>query len=1188
MLCLKCSTPNPDTSRFCATCGEILHADDDSATGSGVTKGFLPPTGIGVVAHALTPGTILNDRYRIIATIGSGGMGMVYKAVDLQLEVPVALKVIRPEYASDDKILERFKKEITIARKVTHKNVARIYDLGESSGLKYISMEFIEGQDLAHIIEHEAPLAIEKVVSILRQCCAALAEAHSMGVVHRDLKPHNVMIDAHGDVHLMDFGIALAQETRGLTRTGAIIGTPEYMSPEQAEGKKVDHRADIYSLGITIYEALTGVVPFSGTTQWEVIRKQIQDRPRPLKKLRAETPSWIETLVIKCMEKDPGLRYQSIEEVVRDLDRQKATRGVRAYAPKRRTVGLTVGAIVLVLAAAGVTLLLRPRGIVVGPGGRTSIAVLPFENQTGRADLDWLRTGIAENLSTDMAQSKYFRILTRERLGQILKDFGKEMTGPIDGETLARVADYGGVQAVVTGSFVRGGGDALRINLRVQDPKSGEGIGSSVVTGTEGEVLAMIDQLTLKTKELLNFSQEKIAADVDTTIASARTSSVEAASLYQQGVDLLDQGRNLEAIKPLEQATAKDADFALAYARLSQAYRALGYDDKAKTAGEAALSKVLKAIDRVTPADRAFIRAAHAAAAHNGQEAIEAYEEMAKADPFDATAAFSLGQAHEVIGTYDKAEVYYRKALEIDPKYTPALMAVGRIKIRSGHPDDSFPEFQKAIEVFRKVGSKEGEASGYQAVCEANLGLRRWEEALTYCNKSASIKEAIGDKRGLAASLGSTAYIYQVSGRLDEALKTQQKALAISREIGDAAGTVQFLTTLGSILEDGGNLPEALKAREEALGLSRQIGGQADEGEILQSLGSLRIHLGDLAQAEKDLDGAGAICRRLGIAEGTAQVVSDQGMLALARADISKAAELLDRAMSQWRSIESDEGVSETQYRLSLVAMRRGLYGTARKLATQALADYEKAGDRLNVARVQLAIGVIALRAGDAERAAVSLDAALASARTVGNPMLLADAESARAESARASGNPAAAEPLTQSVCARAEKGRLPRLAFACAMARGSSAIAAHDKALAASLSTEALQRAAETGRPIDTLDATLLRLRAQALTADPAAAAGIALLDRAAASGAGDAVLRGAPALGHILASGARLDLAPGVGATLAAALDSARKDLAPDQVPGFLRHGIDAEGCRQFAEQLRKQGRTADADRIEALLKP
>lgn len=1041
MLCLKCATPNPETNRFCSTCGESLHAggSGETETGSGVTRVFGPtsPTG-----GNLTGGTILGNRYRVIESIGMGGMGMVYRAVDLQLEVPVALKVIRNEFADNDKILERFKKEITIARKVTHKNVARIYDFGDADGIKYISMEYIEGRDLAHIIEKEGPLSADKAISILKQCCSALAEAHSQGVVHRDLKPHNVMLDGKGDVHLMDFGIALSQESRGLTRTGAIIGTPEYMAPEQAEGKKVDHRADIYSLGITIYEALTGVVPFVGNTQWEVIRKQIQDRARPLRKLRSEIPQWIETLVLKCLEKDPALRYQKVDDILKDIDRQRATRNIAAYAPQKRTVAYAAGVTLLVLTAVAVTMWLRPRGIVAGRGGRTSIAVLPFENQTGRTDLDWLKTGLAENLSTDLAQSKYFRVLTRERLGQILKDLGRAETDSIDAGVLKKIAEYGGVQAIISGSFV-GSGDALRINLRAQDPSSGEGIGSAAVPGRESEVLTMIDQMTLRTKEILSVSKEKIAADTDTAIASARTSSVEAASLFQKGVDLVYQGKNLDAVPPLEEAARKDPDFALAYARLSQAYRNLGYDEKARDAGDKALSKVLKAVDRVTPADRTFIRAAHAAAANDPQEAIEAWAEMVNADPFDATAAYNLGRAHEGTGAWDKAEVFYRKALEIDPKYADAVTSVGRIKVLSGHPSDSLPEFEKALELYRQMGSKEGEAATYQAICNAHIDLRQWEEALTYCSKSASIKEAIGDKRGLASSLQGKSYVYQVSGRLDEALAAAQQVLSLFKEIGDTRGTAVGLTSLASIREDRGELTAALDSLVEAAALSRSITDEANEAESLDGSGKIRVQLGEAAAAEKDFAAAMEIYQRLGIEGGTAQVTSDQGLLALARGDLELAERQLSRADAQWKSLSMPEGVSETQYRQALVALQKGQNDAAIKLAGSALKDYEAAGDKLNVARCRLVRGSAAMKKGDQQSALRDIESALAAARALGSAVLVADLEGARAELHLASGASGAAAPLIESVCNEAARSGVARLKSLCGNLRSRAGRAA-------------------------------------------------------------------------------------------------------------------------------------------------
>lgn len=1032
MICPKCATPVPESGKFCPDCGTSVSAADMAPTGAGMTVGVEPPS-----AGSLGPGKIIGDRYRILATIGMGGMGTVYKALDLELSVPVALKVVRSEYVGNEKILERFKKEITIARKVTHKNVARIYDFGESEGIKYISMEYIEGEDLSHIIERDGAMPHEKAISIFRQCCLALAEAHSQGVVHRDLKPHNVMLDSKGGVHLMDFGIALSQETRGLTKTGAILGTAEYMSPEQAEGKRTDARSDIYSLGVTFYETLTGTVPFSGETQWQVIRKHIQERPRPLRKLRAEIPPWVETLILKCMEKDPDHRYQKVDEILQDLGREKATRLTVALLPDRRKIraGL-LGLIVAVVAAGATAWFLWPqRGFNAGLGGRYSVAVLPFENLAGREDLDWLRTGLAENLSSDLGQSKLLRVMSRDRLTQILGDLGFTTGETVDGEILSGLGEFGGLQAVFSGSYLASGGD-LRVNLVAREPGTGEVIGSAVASGGENDVLAMIDHLTLKAKEILDLTSDQIASDVDTEIASARTSSIEAARLFQKGVDLLYEGKNLDAIEPLEAATGKDPDFALAWARLSQAYRNLGYDEKAMEAGQTALSRVLKSVDRVTAADRSYIRATHAAAAQDRQEEIEAYTEMVEADPFDATAAYNLGLAYERSGQWNQARAFFEKALELDETYIPAHMAMGRVELRAGDPGKSLSGFKEAADLYKQIGGREGEAAAYNGICNAKTFLGAWEEALQFCRRSAAIKESIGDKRGLAASLGTESYIHQVLGRLDEALSSAQRSLSLRREIGDTFGLAVTLLNMASIQEDRGELNQAFSSRLEALELFREVEDRASEAEVLQNLGSTRLQMGDPEGAEADLSAAADLYSELQIADGTAQVLSDRGLVALARGDLDEADQLLAASMARWEDMELEEGIAETKYRQARVALARERWEEAAQLAADALEYYESNGDRLYSARCRLALGAALTVSGKLDEAAGVLQPAAADARVLGNQLLLARLDEARAKLALARGEVDAARNFTVSQCTRAEESGLAPLKEACTRLR--------------------------------------------------------------------------------------------------------------------------------------------------------
>jgi tetratricopeptide (TPR) repeat protein/predicted Ser/Thr protein kinase len=1187
ILCPKCATPNPKVSRFCSTCGGGLHegGSDEAPTGSGVTR---TNEAAGAPSGTLSAGTVLGGRYRILSPLGMGGMGMVYKALDLDLSVPVALKVIRSEYGHNEKILARFKREITIARKVTHKNVARIYDMGEAEGVKYITMEFIEGDDLAKIVERDGALPTEQVTAILKQVCAGLAEAHAQGVVHRDLKPHNVMLGPSGSVHIMDFGIAVSQETRGLTRTFEILGTPEYLSPEQAEGKKVDHRADIYSLGILIYEALTGLVPFSGETQWEVIRKHVQEAPRAPRKLRAEAPPWLETLILKCLEKDPALRYQSVGEILHDIERQKATRSIRAYAPSKRTVSLAAGAVVLTIAAGLTAYFMRPTGLLPGPGGRLSVAVLPFENQAARRDLDWLRTGLAENLSTDLAQSNFFRVLTRERLGRILRDLGHDESDALEREALSGVAEYGGVQAVFSGSFISAGED-LRVNLRAIDPKTGEVIGSAVVPGTASEVLAMIDTLTVHAKEILRISSDEIAADVDTAIADARTSSVEAASLFQQGVDLIYAGRNLEAIEPLEHATRIDPDFALAHARLSEAYRNLGYDEKAREMSQKALSRLVKALDRISLADRAYVRAIHADASEDRQEAIEAYTEMLETDPYDASTAYELGLAYEKSGQWAEAETYYQKALELDENFALAHISLGRIRVKAGRARESLPAFDEALEIYVRMGSKEGEGSANQALCEADISLRQWDEALDRCSQSRSIGEAIGDKRRIAASLSSTAYVFQVTGRLDEALDAARRSLGIRREIGDTYGTATSLTDLTSILHERGDVREAVEACDEAIDQWRAVGDRAWEAELMTMRGALMLGLGDLDGAAGDLDAAAALYEELGIEEGAAQVISNRALLALARGDLNGTEDLLRDALERWERLEIPEGVSETQYRQARVAVRRGLYGTAIRLSGQALKDYRANDDQLNTARCRAVLAEALLRAGDVDGAAREVEAGLETARRLGNPILLAKLEGVRAEIALARGKAEAVREIAASVCSLAAPTDLPPLRFACSLLEGKAALARGNAGAAAASAAEAASRARASGSALAAVEADLLGLRAQAESgADSAAATGLALVARASEHGAHDILARAIPAILGVLAGRGEAERIPPIAALLAESLKIIRDDVPGERLEAFLDESVDLQACRRVVGLLREQGGAAEADRLEQLLRP
>ena len=260
----------------------------------------------------------LSQRYDILGEAGHGNMGNVYKARDRETGETVALKLIKPEIASDQDMMERFKNELLFARKITHKNVCRVYEFNRIGGLACTSMEFVEGESLRSVLTRFGGLPVRKAVDIALQICSGLKEAHAQGIVHRDLKPENVMIDGQGNVKIMDFGIARSMEA-GTRLTGSMVGTPAYMAPEQVAGKPVDYRTDIYSLGLMLYEMFTGTQAFRADTAVAVALKQMRESPAPPHEVDPSIPVGIERLILKCLEKDPARRFQSIAELESSL-----------------------------------------------------------------------------------------------------------------------------------------------------------------------------------------------------------------------------------------------------------------------------------------------------------------------------------------------------------------------------------------------------------------------------------------------------------------------------------------------------------------------------------------------------------------------------------------------------------------------------------------------------------------------------------------------------------------------------------------------------------------------------------------------------------------------------------------------------------------------------------------------------
>ncbi|HOW85020.1 MAG TPA: serine/threonine-protein kinase [Candidatus Aminicenantes bacterium] len=397
MKCPRCQNDNPEGTRFCGHCGRALA--DPNETAAAATATFQTPT------KGLERGTTFARRFEIIEEIGQGGMGTVYKAYDSKIREVVALKLLKPEIASDLEVIERFRNEIKLARQVAHRHVCRMYDIGEEWLTIYISMEYVPGEDLKSFIRRSGHLTEAKAVWLARQIAEGLAEAHRLGVVHRDLKPQNVMIDKDGNAKIMDFGIARSLHTKGATGTGVIIGTPEYMAPEQAEGREVDQRVDIYALGAILFEMVTGRAPFEGATPLSIVLKHRSEPPADPSTINAQISAGLSRIILKCLAKSRDDRYPSAAGVLEDLTAVEqglpvtgpvtrraspATARTRPLTGREITVKLNLkkilieALVVIALVVLGIVIATNKRG-QAGPSGRRGLIVSSRESGQGLA-----------------------------------------------------------------------------------------------------------------------------------------------------------------------------------------------------------------------------------------------------------------------------------------------------------------------------------------------------------------------------------------------------------------------------------------------------------------------------------------------------------------------------------------------------------------------------------------------------------------------------------------------------------------------------------------------------------------------------------------------------------------------------------------------------------------------------------
>ncbi|UCE21534.1 MAG: tetratricopeptide repeat protein [Candidatus Aminicenantes bacterium] len=843
--CPKCQSENPDDTAFCGKCGTKFESSKDISVSHTVT--------LETPKEEFTRGTTFAERYDFIEELGTGGMGSVYKVFDKKIKEEVALKILKPEIA-DEKTIERFSSELKLARKIRHENVCQMYDINEEEDIHYITMEYVPGEDLKSFIRRVGQLPVGKTISIAKQLCEGLSEAHKLGVVHRDLKPQNIMIDKDGNARIMDFGIARSLKGKGITGAGMMIGTPEYMSPEQVEGKEVDLRSDIYSLGVNLYEMVTGQVPFEGDTPFTIGVKHKSEKPKDPKELNAQIPEDLSRVILRCMEKDKEDRYQSTEEVRSELENiEKGIPTTERVISKRKPITskeitvafglkkLFIPALVITALVIAVVVIWKPwskKEVVPLPSGKPSLAIMYFENNTGDESLDHLRKMLSDLLITDLTQSKYLRILSGDRLFEILIELNQLDTKTYSAAVLKKIAEKGRVNHLLLGKYAKMG-ETFRIDVVLQEAQTGELIGSDRVEARgEEEVFPKVDELTKRIKANFMLSSEEIASDIDREVGKITTSSPDAYKYYSEGQKYHRMGDSRKAVQFYERAVAIDPLFATAYRGMASAYRNMSYYSE----GNKWLQKAIELKDRVSERERHQIQGDfYGGSEKTYDKAIEAYNKLLKLYPDDLIGNEKLGVVYQNLEQWDKAIERFEVCIQIKPDFYVPYANQAEAYRAKGLYEKAEEVLESYLNNFPDHALIHGNlALNYFAQGKYDLALIDVDKALSisptesrffrikgdiYLCKGDLIKaeeeyQKFKEKEGPADygyGIGRFTALYLRQGRFDKLKKLLKQGIRIAKRNDVRSAESRFRCFLGYGLLASGNPEEALKEFDTVL-----------------------------------------------------------------------------------------------------------------------------------------------------------------------------------------------------------------------------------------------------------------------------------------------------------------------------------------------------------------------------------
>jgi eukaryotic-like serine/threonine-protein kinase len=951
---------------------------------------------------AFLPGEILAGRFRVVRFVARGGMGEVYEAEDLELKEPVALKTARTETALGPHEVERFRREISLARKVTHPNVCRTFDVfrhvatahdGSARETLFVSMELLSGETLEKFIRHKGRLSPAAALPIVTQMASGLSAAHQVGVIHRDFKSSNVILVAPSSgsqalrAVITDFGLAHAElpTTQTLTRPGDMVGTPAYMAPEQVEGGEITAATDIYALGIVLYEMLTGALPFSAETPLGMAMKRLsQPAPSPRVLLPDLDRNW-ESAVVRCLEREPAQRFASADDVVKALSGEQvivAPRAARTLRPSWPVL-LALALAIILIGAAGIAFIAGRRHAPSAPPGaaqtsRTVVAILGFTNLSGNKDSDLLGDVLADGLWSQLDTDE-IRFIVPSEVDDLKRNLGlKNTTDSLTNDQISAIHKYLGAQVVIVGTYTVNGPPAqqnIQWNIHLLKTEGNENLGSVQQAGPKADLNTLVAHAGKLIRARLGV---ELSPAEEARMDASLSANPDAMLYFAQARDKVRDFDVLAATKLLQKAIEEDPKFAQAHTALAEAWTVLGYDSKA--AEEA--KKALNLASNLSSEGQVLVTARYHEAAHDWPKAIEQYSSLwslyrdnpqyglslARTEISAAKAKAALTTLAEVrsqngpagiLAQADLAEAEAQKSLaEYQAQLTAANAAAEKAKSLGaslllararllqcsaynslGQPDQALPLCEESKTLNTTAGDQLGAANATNEIGNSLFYQGKFGQASSLYEQALGMAQAIGDKQDEAGALNNLANTNDKQGNHEGAISNYRKSIEVARDRGDLSDVAMAEQNLASDLYQDGNRVEGKEMFARAITAARDANDKSTEAFILNNQCMIGLLDGDLADARKSCEDSLRLRRSANDRAGVGRTLTNLGDVQVAQGELDAGESSYNEAVSILDAIEAKGDAAYARISLAILALAQDQAGVAAKYARDAASE---------------------------------------------------------------------------------------------------------------------------------------------------------------------------------------------------------------------------------------------------------